>query len=475
MSRGLLARYPCARITRADSILRLAVATAALAALFPAGCSNSQTPPSNESHAASGDTATHRADAKLPPLVGVTNGPRVSWSMTGGTLVKVDSRTFRPLPGPRIELGFHGYSWSYSPDRSKLVVGGFASGVRFVDLDRFRHIGDLRENRRGGLVHAVAWPTPRRVLAIVQEPWGSGPLMLATVDPQKRTVLSWRTVSRRATVVRAVANRLGLLLLLGPPRGIGPTKLLFVDVQGTARTVVLSRVRAGQESTPPSPTGRVVRWWRPDLTLDHAGKRAFVVGGGAPVAEVDLRSMSVTYHELREPISFLDRFRDWLAPAAHAKGETEGPTRYAHWLSHGVLAVSGFDARGMTPSKARGLKLIDTRTWMTRTLDRSAGDFDSTPRLLLTYSCCFGSSESRGLTAYDTAGRVRWRLFGRTPIHAVQVRGGRAYVQLPGTWSARGVLVAIVDLSRGKVLRTVRSPWTQLLLPGQTSMAEKEA
>jgi hypothetical protein len=399
----------------------------------------------------------------------------VSWSTVGGTLVKIDWRTFRALPGPRVELGFHGYSWSYSPDRSKLVVGGFASGLRFVDLDRFRHVGDLRENRRGGLVHAVAWPTPRRVLAIVQEPWGSGPLTLATVDPVTRTVLHWQTVSRQATVVRTMANRLGLLLLLGPPRGIGPTKLLFVDVQGTARTVVLSRLRAGQESTPPSPTGRVVRSWRPDLTLDLAAQRAFVVGGAAPVAEIDLRSMRAVYHELREPISLLGRLRNWLEPAAHAKGETEGPVRYARWLGRGQLAVSGFDARGMKESKARGLRLIDTRAWTVRTLDRKAGDFDSTPRLLLAYSCCFGGDESRGLTAYDPAGRVRWRLLERRPIHAVQVRGGRAYVQLKGTWSARGVLVAIVDLNRGKVLRTVRTSWTQLLLPGQTSMAEKEA
>lgn len=456
-------------------MLRPAIAVAVLAAVLSAGCSDSQTPAKNESQATAADTRKQSANAEPAPLVGITNGPRVSWSMVGGTLARVDPRTFRPLAGPRIELGFHGYSWSYSPDRSKLVVGGFASGLRFVDLDRFRHIGDLRENRRGGLVHALAWPTPRRVLAVVQKPWGSGPLTLGTVDADRRTVLRWRTVSHRATVVRTTANRLGLLLLLGPPRGIGPTKLLFVDVQGTARTVVLSRVRAGQESTRPSPSGRVVRSWRPDLTLDLAAQRAFVVGGSAPVAEVDLRSMTVTYHELREPISFLDRFRDWLEPAAHAKGETEGPTRYARWLGHGVLAVSGFDARGMTPSKERGLKLIDTRTGTTRTLDRSAGDFDSTPRLLLTYSCCFGSSESRGLTAYDTAGRVRWRLFERTPVHAVQLRGGRAYVQLTGTWSAQGVRVAIVDLRRGKVLRTVRTSWIQLLLPGQTSMGEKEA
>ncbi len=185
--------------------------------------------------------------------------------------------------------------------------------------------------------------------------------------------------------------------------------------------------------------------------------------------------MRVAYHELREPISLLGRFRDWLEPAAYAKGETEGPVRYARWLGHGLLAVSGFDARGMAPSKARGLKLIDTRAWTTRTLDRKAGDFERAQKRLLAYACCFGADESRGLTAYDSTGRARWSLFERRSIHAVQVRAGRAYVQLKATWSARGVLVAIIDLRRGTVLRTVRTSWTQLLLPGQSSMAEKEA
>jgi len=395
--------------------------------------------------------------------------------MQGGTLVRVDPRTFRPLPRPRIELGFHGYSWSYSPDRSKLVLGGFASGLRFVDLNRFRRLGDLRENRRGGLVLAVAWPTPGRVLAVVQEPWGGGPLTLATVDPIKRTVLERQSISGRASVVRTAANRLGLFLLLAPPAGIGPTMLLFVDTRGTVRTVALDRVQAGQVSGRPSATGRVIRWWVPDLTLDLTGRRAFVVGGTAPVAEIDLRTMRVAYHELREPISLLGRLRKWLEPAAQAKGETEGPVRYARWLGGGRLAVSGFDARGETPSRARGLKLIDTRTWAVRTLDQKAGDLVWTQGLLLAYGCCYRTGdESLGLTAYDPTGRTLWRLFERRPIHAVQVSRGRAYVRLEGTWRPRGPLVGVVDLRRGKVLQTVRTPWTQLLLPREASMAEKE-
>lgn len=399
----------------------------------------------------------------------------MTWWMQGGTLVRVDPRTFLPLPRPRIELGFHGYSWSYSPDRSKLVLGGFASGLRFVDVRRFRRLGDLRENRRGGLVLAVVWPTPGRVLAVVQEPWGGGPLTLGTVDSIKRTVLAWRSLSGRATVVSTAANSLGLFLLLAPRAGIGSTRFLWVDVQGTARTVVLDRVRAGQESVRRG-ARRVIRWWVPDLALDFPGRRAFIVGGAAPVAEIDLRTMRVAYHELREPISLLGRLRNWLEPEAQAKGETEGPVRYVRWLGDGRLVVSGFDVRGETPSKARGLKLIDTRVWAVRTLDRETADFVSDRGLLLAYGCCTRTGdESLGLTAYDPTGRTLRHLFGRRPIHAVQVSGGRAYVRLEGTWRSRGgPLVAVVDLRKGRVLRTVRASWTQLLLPQESSMAEKE-
>ena len=459
-------------------IRKLVIGAAGLVALFLVTGSHSPTSEHTRATSASkpdeANATTFGSGARRMPLVGATRGPRVSWWMQGGTLVRVDPHTFRPLPHPRIELGFHGYSWSYSPDRSKLVLGGFASGLRFVDLNRFRQLGDLRENRRGGLVLAVTWPRPRRVLAVVQEPWGGGPLTLATVDPIKRTVLGRRSVSNRTTVVRTTANRLGLFLLLAPRAGIGPAKLLFVDARGAARTVVLARVRAGQVSGRPSTTGRVNRWWGPDLTLDLAGRRAFVVGGAAPVAEIDLRTMRVTYHELREPISFLGQLRNWLEPAAQAKGETAGPVRYARWLGDGRLAVSGFDARGKTPSSARGLKVIDTHTWAVRTLDRKAGDFVSTQRLLLAYGSWVVDG-SLGLTAYDKTGKALWHLFRRRPIHAVQVREGRAYVRLEGTWGPRGPVVTVVDLRKGKVLRTVRAPWTQLLLPQESSMAEKES
>jgi hypothetical protein len=443
--------------------LRLLTGAVAVVVLLAVGCSDSPSPPREDFKAPETDRVTLSDDASRTPLLGITWDANTTWAAQGGKLVRVDPLSFRPLPGPRIELGIHGYSWSYSPDRSKLVIGGFASGLRFVDLNRFEALGDLREDRRGGLVVAVAWPKPRRVLAVVN-----------------RTVLEWRPLSISAGAVNAAAGKSGLVLLLAPLReprraSVGPATLLFVDPRGRTRSVLLDRAWAGEESVRRG--GRLVyRQWRPGLVLDPVGRRAFVVPGGGPIAEIDLRTMRVIYRELAEPISLLERLHNWLEPEAQAKGEMEGPVREARWLGDGLLAVSGFDARGEKPSKASGLKLIDTRRWTLRTLDGDAADFLATERLLIAYGCCYRTGgKPLGLTAYDRPGRTVWHLFGRRPIHAVQIAGGRAYVRLEAEWTGRRPpWVAVVDLRRGTALRRLQTPWTQLLLPHESSMAEKE-
>lgn len=403
------------------------------------------------------------------PLLGITWGANITASMQGGALVRVDPRSFRPLPA-RIELGIHGYSWSFSPDRSQLAVGGFASGIRFIDLERFEALGDFHENRRGGLVVGIAWPKPRRLLAVVQEPWGAGELALAIVDPVERVVREWRRLSPAAGAVRAVASRSGLALLLAPLRKprreiVGPARLLFVDMRGRSRSLALGKVSMGQEAVAGGPWGSVLRWWQPDLALDPAGRRAFVVGGRSPVAEVDLRTMRVTYHELREPISLLGRLHNWLEPEAQAKGALEGPTRTVRWLGDGLLAVSGFNGRGGRP-KGSGLKVIDTRTRSVRTIEEKAADFAWTQGRLLAFCCNYAEGNPLGLAAYDPSGRRPWHLFPGRGVLAVEAARGRAYALLrtrvaPGTppW------VAVVDVRKGTVLRTTQTPWIKLLLP----------
>ena len=58
----------------------------------------------------------------------------------------------------------------------------------------------------------------------------------------------------------------------------------------------------------------------PGLAVDPEGKRALVIPAGGRVAEVDLDSMEVAYHELSEPVSLWGRLRNWLEPARGGEG-----------------------------------------------------------------------------------------------------------------------------------------------------------
>src|SRR5919108_151388 len=63
------------------------------------------------------------------------------------------------------------------------------------------------------------------------------------------------------------------------------------------------------------------------VAVDKAGNRAFVVGAGSPVAEVDLETLAVTYHDLATPVSLPGRLHDWLEPPAETKAPPHRPQR----------------------------------------------------------------------------------------------------------------------------------------------------
>jgi len=75
----------------------------------------------------------------------------------------------------------------------------------------------------------------------------------------------------------------------------------------------LAQIRSGlQRSSTQGARGFITDIWNPGSAVDAAGARAFVVQAGAPVAEVDLRTLRVRYHTLSQPISFFGRLHDWL-------------------------------------------------------------------------------------------------------------------------------------------------------------------
>ncbi len=221
---------------------------------------------------------------------------------------------------------------------------------------------------------ATGWLAPRRVVAVVQQPWGAGPLRLVVVDPLGRRVLLRRRLAGASELERAVATRRSLVLLLAPARGprrtaVGAARLLSIDRGGRVRSVLLARLKAGSDSLR-SGAGYLPRTWLPGLAVSADGARAVVVSGGAPIAEVDLRTFTVAYHEPRRTLAMLALLRNSFEPQAAAKGEVEGPQRTALWLPGGTVAVTGFGGNGQRSSTPAGLTLVNTAAGSSR---RSTG------------------------------------------------------------------------------------------------------
>lgn len=429
--------------------LALVAAMSTIAAL---GCTGA---PTSERSPARSEAAGGTPDR----LLAMRWGPRITWAYRAGQLVRLDARSLEPT-GARVPLRrYVSFSWSFSPDGGRLVLGGFRPVLRFVDAVSLRRLGDLELGGRGTVV-ATAWPTPRRLLAAVQQ--RPGTLRLVVVDPVARRVLERRPLAGRSEVVDVASSPGGLALLLAPAASVGPAGLVVARADGSVGSVRLEAIIAGTKHVPG--VGRPVdRHWLPGLAVDPAEGRAFVVGGGAPVAEVDLATLGVAYHRLVEPASLLGRLREWLEPPAFAKGASEGPVRTVHWLGNGLLAVSGWDARGTEDPIAAGLKLVDTRAWTVRTLDEETGQVTLAGRVLLAHGFRFAA----GLTAYDRDGRRLWHRFGRETIASVEASGERVYVY---RYVRRGPSrVVVLDVRTGESQRTVESAWFQLLRPDAAS------
>src|SRR5581483_7376206 len=320
----------------------------------------------------------------------------------------------------------------FSPARDRLAAGSDVTAeLRFYDLRRLRVLGDVELVKPSvhGLVFASTWASRSRVLAVVVSPGccGLGDTTVSGVDADTRRVL-WRR-DLQGSLQAGSAYRGGFVLVVGPKFAIGPSRLLVVAPDGRVRSVGLDQIRSGWQRSG-SGAQFVAHQWNPGLAVDAASARAFVVQAGAPVAEIDLRRLSVRYHELSDPISLLGRLHNWLEPKAEAKA-MQGPQRQAVWYGDGRLAVTGVDYEASVDSRGQeqetdtpaGLKLIDTRNWGVRTLDHTTSSIVASTGVLFAFGTSWDSRTSTmrgsGLTAYDADGHALYHRYDDQPISAV--------------------------------------------------------
>lgn len=414
-----------------------------------------------------------RSAGPLPPLVleAATPSPLLGLAVAppySNALVRLDPATLRRVGRGRVVLGEHDFAWSFSPGRSRLVLGDTKGDLLLVDARRLRPLGHLATGVRSQ-VQATQWLDASRLVAAVGWCCNVEQAKLVTIDVARRRVLSRRSLG--GAVQGAAHAPQGLVLLLGPEKGIGPSRLGVAARDGTLRTVSLDRIVAGMEDVPDD--APIKRYEFPGLTVDATGSRAFVVGAGDEVAEVDLTSLEVAYHSLARNVSLLGRLHGWLESPASAKSALSGPRRYALWLRNGILAVYGTDDRASVDAAGKvrqestpsGLRLVDTRDWSVHMLDASANLAAVAQGALVAAGSTWDSQLDRttgtGLTVFGADGGVRAHLFGSRVVW-FQVAGPRVFVALPSPETG----YTIVDAAAGAVVRTLRGRPLPLVLGG---------
>jgi hypothetical protein len=353
-------------------------------------------------------------------------------------LATVDPLTLQPV-GRSTQIGRYVWPGARSPDGSRMVLAASdPARVRVVDLKKMKTVTAFKLG--GSSVNGINWVSPRLMVAVVD------PFVVIGADPLSKRVLWRRYLPNRFETFAPSAAGFVVLVL---PTGTGssttdPTPLISVDAGGQMREVVLERIRSGVPDYTTDPPSEEYR--RPGLAIDRVGNRAFVVGAGEPIAEVDLATMAVTYHGGSRT----------LAKAIN------GPERDATWLGNGLLAVTGIDAHSQPVVKDRrqdehwwytpaGLTLVDTKDWSSRMIDPGATSVTSAGGLVLASAWLQDSAEPKrpqgmGVTAYDLTGNRRFHLFDG-PV-GVQVAAGLAYLSI-------GSQIAVVDVAAGRVVKTL--------------------
>jgi len=391
------------------------------------------------------------------PLYGVARA-------TGGRIfARIGRRTLRARPVPQIPLptGVYGSSWDFSPTCDAVALGGHRGRVLLVDLERGRRMGTLTLGSRSAVTQ-VAWPRPDRLTGL------TGPFKAArvvTVSVPTGRVVSSRRLGGRPWA--SEATPLGVVVLAAPGDRIGSASLVLAKPDGGVLRVPLPRIRAGFHQVGPQ---RLARQVIPGLAVDATAGRAYAVAANEPlVAEVDLASGAVTYHEMRGGGGAA------AAPLA-AKGLAYGAYRTARFVGDGTIAVSGEVTRTrpdrrraarrlrtVTRTDPYGLRLIRTQDWTATTLNPLFHSFTLAGGRLLGMNAdpaALGGAAATGLVVYGTDGQRRFTRFrGQGRAWLREVAWPYAYVR---EISPRRTLV--VDLRNGRTVGETGSRRPPVLL-----------
>jgi hypothetical protein len=372
-------------------------------------------------------------------------------------LARLDPLTLVERRGPSLALGSRNAAWSFSPDRSELVLADHdLNGVLMLaDPVRMKRLGFVDT---GGMaaIRTTFWPDERRLYAVVarltREVDGSltpASTSILAVDPATRSVVGEQALD--GSVYGAAHSSRTLALLLGPKTGMGEAGLALVGADGAVRAVRLDGVSVGSDATEDG-TARVVHYAQPGLAISADSSRAFVVSPGQ-IAAVDVATLQVSYHRLGAASRGLQSVE---------KGPLDGSSRVAMWARPGQLLVSGIDEHGSIDAQGRmlydprpvGLQLVDTTDWSAKTIDPNADGASVGADAIVVTPWLWNAErqryDGRGATIYSLAGVRRAHLFGKRQVFGIVV-GRRAFVERGNVAS-----YSIVSTTTGRIVRSIR-------------------
>jgi hypothetical protein len=370
------------------------------------------------------------------------------------SLARLDPLSLRPV-SRQVAVGEYHDTWSLSPDASQLALGVSSGesvlnpsrrlrgriGIYIVDLGAMKL---LQEIETGIAAEALGWLAPLRLVAGLQR---GGTVV---VDPLTGRILRrWPGFSFPDLSAR-IRNALVMLfpdLSLTTVASATP-RLAVVDAQGRLRSVRLKRIQLSVRSR----NGTYYYTDRAGLAVDPARARAYVFAADAPVAQVDLRTMRVSYHRF-DPLFV--RPGELQGSEARPKKAVLSRERRALWLGDGNVVVFGRDfvtARGRREALIpAGAVLVNTTKWRWRTLDRSATGAAFAAGRLVVYGPGWYPAAGVGLRAYTLTGRRTFYFFKGKRVFDVQVAADLAYVRTPSA-------VYVVDVRSGKVVNKIVPP-----------------
>src|SRR5438067_3711520 len=211
-------------------------------------------------------------------------------------LVRLNALTLGRRSGRSVQLGTRTTAWSYSPDRSQLVLADnvFSGTLVFVDTRAMRRVAIADTGSGNAQISATFWPDAQHLYVVrtaltrrADGGFDSQPAALVTVDPASRAVVGSKSLDGW---VYSWAHADGVLvLLLGPESGIGPARLAVVGADASVRTIALEGVQVGAERFDPSSTPTPIEHYaRPGIAVAPDGSEAFVASPSGIVA-IDLR------------------------------------------------------------------------------------------------------------------------------------------------------------------------------------------